>query len=271
MIDLSFKGSSAKDFKTLIDVVQGIVTGPRKFDFYPDKIVMASMENSSSVFVMFEIKKAFFDSYNVESEMSLGLSIDDLKKVFSRSIKDNANIKLSYSSTENRMLVTFDEDRSNVEYKLNVHVPEEEHSEIVNKVKAIPLGCGISLEGGHLKNLLSDVGVVAQKDSTKQLAIRVSQNKEIVFELKSDQTGINAKSVIKTGDGSPIESITSDEEQVEGFYDMDYLEKLFKIDAISNKARMELASEHPLRLTFTAAGGSIEFIYLMAPLETETD
>jgi hypothetical protein len=269
MIELSFKGAKAKEFKTLLEVVQAIVDGPRKWDFYSDKVVMACMENSSSVFVMFEIKKTFFDTYKVD-ESSLGLSIDDLKKVFSRSIKDSAEIKMSYNNEENRLVIKFEEDRSSVEYKLNVHVPEDEHSEIVSKVRAIPLGTSIKLEGGgNLKNILSDVGIVAQKE-LKQLAIKVNKTEEISFELKGDTTGINAKSTIRKGDGSPIIEVSTDMDEVTSFYDMDYLEKLFKIDSISEQALMELASDHPLRLTFALGNNNIEFIYLMAPLEVES-
>ena len=89
MIDLSISGENSKYLKTIIDVLQSIVVGPRKFNFDQDKIIMASMEESAAVFVMFELNKSLFSTYNVQDATSLGLSLDDLKKVFSRCFKDD--------------------------------------------------------------------------------------------------------------------------------------------------------------------------------------
>ncbi|OLS19872.1 MAG: DNA polymerase sliding clamp 1 [Candidatus Heimdallarchaeota archaeon LC_3] len=272
MIDISISGEKAKYFKTIIDVLQSVVVGPRKFSFNPDNgLIMASMEESAAVFVMFRINKPFFSSYNVESETSLGLSLDDLKKVFSRSIKDNATINMKYTSDSNKFEITFEDGLSKVEYKLNVHVPEVDNSDTISKVKAIPLDSEITFEGGgNLKNILSDVGIVAQKD-LRHLAVKIENRNELVFELKGDATGIYAKSVLKKGDGSPIHEIKSDSERVESLYDMENLEKLFKIDAMADKSVMELSSDNPLRITFSLADDNIEFVYLVAPLDTEEE
>ena len=50
-------------------------------------------------------------------------------------------------------------------------------------------------------------------------------------------------------------------------YDMDYLEKLTKLDMIANKVKFELDTDNPLRVTFEFVD-NIEFLFLMAPLET---
>ena len=124
--------------------------------------------------------------------------------------------------------------------------------------------------GGNLKNILSDVGIVAQKD-LRHLSVKIENRNELVFELKGDATGIYAKSVLKKGDGSPIHEIKSDSERVESLYDMENLEKLFKIDAMADKSVMELSSDNPLRITFSLADDNIEFVYLVAPLDTEEE
>ncbi|MHA2104773.1 MAG: hypothetical protein ACW981_15200, partial [Candidatus Hodarchaeales archaeon] len=253
------------------DVLQSIVVGPRKFNFDQDKIVMASMEESAAVFVMFELNKSLFSNYNVEDATSLGLSLDDLKKVFSRSFKDDANLTMKYSPDSNKFDITFEEGVSKVEYKLNVHVPDVDNSDTVSKVKAIPLDSEITFEGGgNLKNILSDVGIVAQKD-LRHLAIIIENKNELIFELKGDATGIYAKSSLKKGEKSPIHEIKCDSDHVESLYDMENLEKLFKIDAIADKSVMELSSDNPLRLTFNLKDNNIEFIYLVAPLDTEEE
>ncbi|HKZ39828.1 MAG TPA: hypothetical protein VJ044_02645, partial [Candidatus Hodarchaeales archaeon] len=191
MLELMFKGARSRELRILLDVVQGIVSGPRKWNFYKDKLVVAGMDGASSVFVMFEIEKSFFDSYKVD-ESVLGLSIDDLKKIFSRSIKDSSTVTMKYNNTENKFIISFDEGGPKVEYKISVHVPEEKDSAFLSKVKSIPLGCSIKFEGGgNLKNLLSDISIVAQKES-KHLVIRTTGDGELTFELKGDATGISA-------------------------------------------------------------------------------
>jgi DNA polymerase III sliding clamp (beta) subunit (PCNA family) len=271
MINISISGENSKYFKTIIDALQSIVVGPRKFNFDQNKLVMASMEESAAVFVMVEFNKSFFTSYKVEDATSLGLSLDDLKKVFSRSIKDDANITMKYTSESNKFEITFEEGVSKVDYKMNVHVPDVDNSDTISKVKAIPLDSEVTFEGGgNLKNVLSDVGIVAQKD-LRHLSIKIENQNELIFELKGDATGIYAKSALKKGEKSPIHEIKSDSEHVESLYDMENLEKLFKIDAISDKSVMELGSENPLRITFNIKDNNVEFVYLVAPLDTEEE
>ena len=271
MIEFSFKGEKAKVFKTMLDTVQSIISGPRKFDFYPDRIIMASMENSSSVFVMFDLKKEFFESYNVE-DASLGLNIDDLKKILSRSINNDDDITFKYDNESNRMIITFTNRSSTSEYKTNVHVVDEENADVAGKVKAIPLANVIDLVGGSLKTILSDVGVVAQKEF-KQLAVRIPDTEHLEFELKADTTGINAKTKINKIADCEIINITLADEAVpvESYYDMEYLEKLFRVDNISDSTTLELDNVHPVRITFTIDSGNAEFTYLMAPLESDDE
>ena len=52
---------------------------------------------------------------------------------------------------------------------------------------------------------------------------------------------------------------------------MEYLEKLFRVDNISDSTTLELDNVHPVRITFTIDSGNAEFTYLMAPLESDDE
>ncbi|MHA2364320.1 MAG: hypothetical protein ACXAC7_10205 [Candidatus Hodarchaeales archaeon] len=275
MFSCTLTGEKARPIKTIIDVVSSMIEGPKNFIFNDTGIVLRSMESSGAVFINFDIAKDYFDSFELDEPVILGLNIDDLKRVFSRSLAADEKISFKHDENKNKFIITFKKpDSSRRTYSLTLHTAEEDNAAIAERAKSIPLSCNLVLAPGSFKELLADVGIAADK-SAKHLTITLESNDKALFEVNKGSEGMSAQVELSTGSdesqgAAPILSIEREgDENVQSVYDMDYLEKMTKLDGLSEKVLLELASENPLRITFNL--DKIDFTFLMAPLETDSD
>lgn len=267
---MSMTGEKAKPFKAIIDVVSSFTDGAENFIFSESGVILRSMESSGAVFVNFDISNDYFDDFKVDKNVILGINIEDMKRVFSRSLNPEEKVTLRHDEDKNRLVVTFKSNSSTRRYSLSLHTAEEDNASVAEKAKSIPLSCQIQLAPGSFKNLLADVGIAADK-SAKHLTITVESNEQVLFEVNRGSEGMSAAVELKTGeaDASIISITRENDETIRSVYDMDYLEKIAKLDVLAESSLLEFGNNNPLRITFSI--DKIDFTFLMAPLETEDD
>lgn len=270
MLTCQITTENIKYLRTIIDTTSNIVSGPRTFRFSQDGLSFESMDQGS-VFVYFKVLKSFFQTYELKNDvLELRINIDDLKKVLSRSISSEEILTLNFSDS-NKFGINFSKASGQGQkrkYELALHNPDddEEKRNISEVIKSIPLSCQMTLNPGSFRDILSDVGIAGEKDA-KHLIISVD-NAFAKFEINKGSEGMNAQVEIPVTDASY--DIKLEEEDVKASYDMEYLDKLTKLDPVSNKVQFELGSDKPLRITFTISN-DIEFIFVMAPLVEEEE
>lgn len=271
MMKFSMSGEKAKPIKTIIEVVSSLTEGTESFIFSEKGIIFRSMEQSGAVFLNFDIEKDYFDEFELDQNLILGINIEDFRKVFSRTLSKDEKVTISHDEDKNRLVVTFKKEKSSTRtYSLSIHTADDSKAEIAEKAKSIPLSCQIHLAPNSFKELLGDVGIAADK-SAKHLTITVNSNDSAIFEVNKGSEGMTAKVELSRGEAdAPILNIEREnDEDIQAVYDMDYLEKLTKLDAIADSVKLELGNNNPLRIIFKLE--QIDFTFLMAPLETEDD
>lgn len=270
MLMCQINNENIKYLRTIIETTSNIVSGPRTFRFTQEGLSFESMDQGS-VFVYFKVLKEFFTTYELKNDvLELRLNIDDLKKVLSRAISSDEILTLNFSDS-NKFGINFSKSSGQGQkrkYELALHNPDddEEKRNISEVIKSIPLSCHMVLNPGSFKEILSDVGIAGEKDA-KHLIISVD-NSFAKFEINKGSEGMNALVEIPTNDASY--QIKIDEDSVKASYDMEYLDKLTKLDTVSKKVDFELGSDKPLRITFKISD-PIDFIFVMAPLVEEDE
>ena len=270
MLMCQINNENIKYLRTIIDTASNIVSGPRTFKFTPEGLSFESMDQGS-VFVYFKVNNDFFSKYELKNDvLELRINIDDLKKVLSRAISADELLTLNFSDS-NKFGINFSKASGQGQkrkYELALHNPDDEEKRDISEViKGIPLSCKMVLPPGSLKDILSDVGIAGEKDS-KHLTINVDSTLA-KFEINKGSEGMNALVEIPVSDNSY--SITlEDEDAVNASYDMEYLDKLTRLDPVSNSVDLEMGTDKPLRITFKISN-SIDFIFVMAPLVQEDE
>ena len=270
MLMCQINNENIKYLRTIIDTTSNIVSGPRTFRFTQEGLSFESMDQGS-VFVYFKVLKDFFTKYELKNDvLELRINIDDLKKVLSRAISSDEILTFNFSDS-NKFGINFSKSSGQGQkrkYELALHNPDddEEKRNISEVIKSIPLSCHMILNPGSFKDILSDVGIAGEKDS-KHLSINVD-NSFAKFEIIKGSEGMNALVEIPINDSSY--QIKLEEDDVKASYDMEYLDKLAKLDPVSKKVEFELGTDKPLRITFKILD-PIDFIFVMAPLVEEDE
>lgn len=270
MLMCQINNENIKYLRTIIDTTSNIVSGPRTFRFTQEGLSFESMDQGS-VFVYFKVLKDFFTKYELKNDvLELRINIDDLKKVLSRNISADEILSLNFSDS-NKFGINFSKSSGQGQkrkYELALHNPDddEEKRNISEVIKSIPLSCHMILNPGSLKDILSDVGIAGEKDS-KHLSINVDSS-FAKFEINKGSEGMNALVEIPVNDSSY--QIKLDEDNVKASYDMEFLDKVAKLDPVSKKVDLELGTDKPLRITFKILD-PIDFIFVMAPLVEEDE
>lgn len=271
MLTCQINNENIKYLRTIIEATSNIVSGPRTFKFTPEGLSFETMEQGS-VFVYFSVQHEFFNKYELKNEiLELRINIDDLKKVLSRAISADEILTLNFTDS-NKFAINFSKASGQGQkrkYELALHNPDddEEKRNISEQIKSIPLNCYMGLAPGVLKDILSDVGIAGEKDS-KHLTINVDSS-IAKFELNKGSEGMNAVVELPVTDSSYNIKL-EDDEAVKASYDMEYLDKLTKLDPVSKKVDVEMGSDKPLRITFNLSE-QIEFVFVMAPLVEEDE
>lgn len=264
MLTATITNDKVKFLRTMIDVSQGIVNGPQLFQFSENGLFFESMEQSGAVFVTFNVTKGFFKEYKLDKLLELKLNIDDLKKILSRALGSDEELIFNFNDANKFAIHFIKSSGQKRKYEIPIHdIEEDDKRDIGEKARSIPLSCQINLEPGSFKDILADVGIAADK-SQKHLQIKV--NKQLItFEINRGMEGMNALVELPVADNQ-ISISMEDDDDVASNYDMDYLEKLTKLDALTHKIGLELATDGPMRIIFNLSD-DLDFMFLMAPLE----
>ena len=271
MLSSQVSNENIRYLRSLIDVCSNIVSGPQTFIFSAENgFSFESMEPSGAVFVYFNVPKEFFTLFECKKDiLELRINIEDLKKVLSRNLTSEEQLSFTYSESSKFTINFVKEKGQKRKYELSLHNPQDDDSQrnLVDRVKSIPLNCTAIMNPGTFKDILADVGIAADKKD-KPISVSVT-SKMLKFEMNRGMDGMTATVELPESElASKI--VLENDESFETVYDMDYLEKLTKIDAIASKVIFEFGIEKPLRMAFNISD-KMEFIFMAGPLQSDDD
>ncbi len=272
-LELTLSGEKLLPLRILIETVAVFSDGAETFIFTTEGINFQTMDSSGAAFFTFQIPKEYFDTYAVNESRLIALNLEDFRKVITRPISNDEKITLKMDDDKNRFFVILKKpSRSQRTYSLTLHTPGEIEQQTFDRAQAMQLRCQIFLAPARtFKEILADLGVVADK-SVKHMTIDVKSHTEAFFSMNRGSEGASAELVLNTPDPekeqqvAPIKSIEyiGNNGPFSAVYDMDYLEKLTKLEGQSQGTLLEMGNGQPLRIKIQL-DGDIQAMFLMAP------
>jgi len=205
---------------------------------------LIAMDPANVAMINFKIPRSAFSEFKADSEV-LGVNLDSLKKILKRCGKTGS---LIFERQENVLTIKI-EDKIRRTFSLGLIEIESEERELPN----LEYCSTIELDSQDLIDAIEDVSVISDACS-----FIVKENAFIIEskELDSAKVEFSADTISISG------------ENCKARYSLEYLQKFMKAAKISEKTKIQFASNHPLRLDF--GNNSFGLTFILAPrMETE--
>ncbi|MCK4310881.1 MAG: proliferating cell nuclear antigen (pcna) [Methanomicrobia archaeon] len=227
----------AKLWRDIVNTVSSIIE-EAPFEVKEQGIYMRAMDPSHISMLDIEIPKEMFDEFSVDKEISLGIDMDEMRKIMNRSKPSDI---LIMNAEESRIHMTFIG-----ESKRKFGLPIIDILEKRSKLPEIPFTATVELNSEIFQDGIKDASVVAD---------------HITFEAKKDNFLIKAQ-----GDTSDIETVNEKDSMIEydvkedakATFNLSYLSDISK--SIYGTMVIKLGSDVPLLLEFEIDKAKVKFI-----------
>ncbi len=205
---------------------------------------LIAMDPANVAMINFKIPRSAFSEFQADSEV-LGVNLDSLKKILKRCGKTGS---LIFEREENVLTIKI-EDKIRRTFSLGLIEIESEERELPN----LEYCSTIELDSQDLIDAIEDVSVISDACS-----FAVKDNSFVIESKELDSAKVEF-----SGDAISIKG-----ENCKARYSLEYLQKFMKAAKISEKTKIQFASNHPLRLDF--GNNSFGLTFILAPrMETE--
>jgi proliferating cell nuclear antigen len=253
------KKENSKILKTSIETLATIID-EAKFQITPSEFIVEAMDPSRICLLNLTIKKGDFDEYECSEECYVGLNLDDLDKILKRSTA-NDSIELSFNESDQKI-------------KIKMKSPEKK-----SRTRTFSLTLlDVDIEEVPMENLLSieyksdwvmdtDFLIEALKDAeiySEILNMKAIEDQGLVFSSSGQIGEMNYELDTEDLIEANIEGNAS------GAYSATFLKSILKISAITERLKISLKSDHPLKMNFDLLEGG-ELQYFLAPRVEDSD
>ncbi len=203
-----------------------------------------AIDPANVAMVGFKLPKSAFSQFESGNEV-LGINLDDLKRILKRC---GTGSSLILEKKENLLSIQI-HDRIKRNFILNLIEIESEEKEMPN----LEFSSTVEMSSLDLVASIEDCMVVADACSF------IINGGKFMIEAK----GVNSARSEFSGDEAKIEA-----EDCKARYSLEYLQKFIKGAKISERATLNFANDHPLRMDFKTP--HMELAFILAP-RVETD
>ena len=243
------KIDNAKYWRDCVESVVNLVD-EGMFNITDAGISLKAMDPSSISMVSFFMPSKAFSKYSVEKSAEVGLNIENLSKILSRTKDDES---LVIKDSENKLILEFIGPGSRRKYKLKMI----EVKKSVEKEPNVQFDAHVEIVGEPLKDMIKDAGQISSY---------------IAFKASKDQLAITAR-----GDSGELDELyekggsfmkkVEAEKNAEATFNLEFLENMVKSCPIGSHISIDLKSNEPLKLTYGIGDASIT--YFLAPYMEE--
>jgi proliferating cell nuclear antigen len=229
----------AKTWKKIINALASVIEEV-SIEATPDGIQFTAMDPSHISMVDFHMGKEHFEEYEITEETSLGIDVDENRKIINRSKPDDI---LTMDADESRLKLTFQ--RSDGE---NIRRFELPLIDVIGgekyKVPQLDTSVMIRLPSYVFDDAIKDAYIIADN---------------VTFQAQSDVFLVKAE-----GDTGSIETEIKEwleyevKEDVQSTYNLSYLTDVAK--SVEDEVTLNMGNDMPLKLAFTLDGADILFI-----------
>ncbi len=234
------------------DCVEAIVSlvDEGVFNISKDGISLKAMDPSGISMVSFFMPSKAFSEYNIEKNTAIGVNLDNLSKIMSRTRDNEA---LIMKDEDNKLLLEFIGGKSRRRYKLQlIDIKNKEEKE-----PKVEFDANVELDGEHFKNVLKDASLISSY---------------IAFKASKGGFAINAKGdsgeleEVHDVDGTEVKKVEA-EKEANAVYNLEFLENMVKSSPVGNSIVLALKTNQPLKLGYNIGDATVT--YYLAPYVEE--
>lgn len=243
------KLDNAKYWRDCVESIVGLVD-EGLFNITKEGISLKAMDPSSISMVSFFMPEKAFSKYSVEKNMNVGVNLENLSKILSRT-RDNEALVMKDS--DNKLSMEFIGPSSRRRYKMQLIDVKKS----VEKEPNVAFDAHVEINGETLKDIIKDASLISSY---------------IAFKASKDQFGVSAK-----GDSGELESLHEKsgdtlkkievQKNADAVFNLEFLENMVKSCPIGNAVNIQLKSNEPLKLNYKI--GDADISYFLAPYMEE--
>ena len=247
-----------KDPKLLrdsIDIISQLIDDGL-FNLKSNGIELTAADRTMVSFVDFKLKASAFEKYECDKESNIGVNLLNLLTILKRANPDD-KLTLNLDDNENKLEVVLDGNSIRRFSIPLLQLSKSETPDIDQLIKKFTADAEVS--SSILEQGINDAEIIADS-----VIIELSPDK-----LRMFAEGNSSKSELKLFKGTDTLTNLNAKDIVSARYSLDYLKKMIKGSRISDKVRMMLGKDFPLRLVFENDNAMLSMI--LAPRVAESE
>jgi proliferating cell nuclear antigen len=245
------KMENATVFKNCVDALVTLID-EGEFDLTKEGMTLRAMDPSKIAMVDLVIPKSAFEKYEVSADRKLGLNLDDLSKIVTRS-RPGETLTLRPDKTKSRLELVF-KGKSTRRFSL----PLLDIGQQTPKEPKIDFDSKIRINGSILKESLKDAALVSS-----HVVIKTHPEG---FEISSrgDKGEVLIES--KKNEDSLVEHTVNRDSKV--MFPLEYLNDLLKATDFDTVITLDMKSDAPLKLQYPIGDATVTY-YLAPRIESD--
>jgi len=243
-----------KDSKLLRDSVDTIsqLIDDGLFKLKKDGIELMASDRAMVSFVDFKLKASSFDEYECDKDRSIGLNLLNLLTVLKR-VNSNDKLTLELNEKENKLEVALEGDSRRRFAIPLIEISREE----MPQIDKLEFSAAAELRADIFEQGINDADIVADS-----VVIEITPEN-----LRMSAEGNSSKAELNLEKGNEALFDLNTTEKVNSRYSLEYLKKMIKGSKLSEKTRIMLGKDFPLRIEFKGENANLSMI--LAPRVAE--
>jgi len=222
------------------------------FKLKREGIELSAADRATVSFVDFKLKSSAFDEYQCDVNTNIGLNLLNFLTVLKRA-NVNDKLTLNLDEKENKLEIIL-EGVSKRKFAIPLI---ELRKEEVPQVGKLEFTADAEVRADVIEQGINDADIIADS---------------IIIELSDDNirmfaSGNSSKSELKLFKGTDVLTKLNAKEIVSSRYSIDYLKKMIKGSRISDKVKIMLGKDFPLKMDFEGKDASLSIV--LAPRVSE--
>jgi proliferating cell nuclear antigen PCNA len=240
---------NAKYWRDCVEAIVSLVD-EGLFTITKEGISLKAMDVSGISMIHFDMPGKAFSKYEIQGSTGIGLNLDNLSKIMSRTRDDEA---LAIKESDNKLTLEFSSEKSKRRYRIQlIDIKNKEEKE-----PKVEFDAHVEVDGEHLKNALKDASQISS-----YVAFKAAKG-HFAINAKGDSGELEESQEI---DGARIKKVEASAE-TSSVFNLQFLENMVKSSPIGNSIRLSLKSNQPLRLSYNI--GDAVVTYYLAPYVEE--
>jgi proliferating cell nuclear antigen len=239
------KMDNAKYWRDCLEAIVSLVD-EGAFAIAKEGISLKAMDPSGISMVAFHISSSAFSKYEISDNASVGLNLENLSKVMSRTRESEA---LMMKDSESKLHMEFIGDNSRRRYR----IPLIEVRKNIEKEPNVEFDATVEVTGDPLKDIIKDANQISSYISFKAM------KNQFIISAYGDSGELEE---IHESEGSVIKKIDA-AKSAEATFNLEYLDNMVRACPMGNTIKLAIKTNEPLRLSYNIKDASIT--YYLAP------